>query len=594
MKFYSHNARQLIQQGSLKKFYFIYLVAFAVIALIAVCSQLLIQNYLGKQAEDSYLINVAGKQRMLSQKIVKNLLFYHSENSTRVRHELTTDFQEWSSKHQLLKTGELIDHDFNTPQIDTLYEKLDVFFQAYASSLTAYLADKNTTDFNSVLMAEGQYLVLMDRIVNAYDHNYQTKLVFLRRVEFGLAVFLILILIFEMVFVFLPLIKTLERAFNSLISSEKSAKELADNLHEAKEGIELKNKEISDMNRAIEKATIVVKTDNEGRIVSANQAYQQLTDYPEDELVGRPLFYNNQGGAESIIYEHIKNQNHKDRVWQGEVRDTGKSGNEFWLDVTLFPIVDIEGYLYEYLVICSDSTKRKQAENELKTINEIKFIKQEEGQKLKSKSIIAGQEAERKRMALEVHDGLGQMLTALKFTCEAVESKDEAQEKIHGRMKSLLQDVIRETRRISSDLLPTVLTDFGMVAGMKELIAISQKSTEIDITFRDNLNLAQRLSLEKEIAVYRITQEALNNSMKYAQASEIAIVINNDAEYVTVSIEDDGLGIPDLMELMNATNNKKGNGLRNMRERATLIEGSVLINTKLTKGTQVFLEFPIE
>lgn len=594
MNIYSDNAKQLIQQGSLKKFYFIYLLAFGVIALIAVFSQLLIQNYLGKQAEDSYLINVAGKQRMLSQKIVKNLLFYKSESNPEVRTQLMTDFEEWSTKHRLLKTGKLIDDDFNTPEIEELYQELDGYFQVYARGLNHYLEHKNSVDFNAVLVSERQYLVLMDRIVNEYDQNYQTKLVVLRRVEFGLAVFLIIVLVFEMVFVFFPLIRTLQRVFKNLITSEKDAKELADNLHDAKEGIELRNKEISDMNRAIEKATIVVKTDNEGRIVSANEAYQALTDYSEDELVGRPLFYNNQGGGESVIYDHINNQAQKDKVWQGEVRDTDKTGKEFWLDVTLFPIVDVEGFLYEYLVICSDSTKRKQAENELKTINEIKFIKQEEGQKLKSKSIIAGQEAERKRMAVEVHDGLGQMLTALKFTCEAVESKDETQEKIHGRMKSLLQDVIRETRRISSDLLPTVLTDFGMVAGIKELIAISQKSTDIDITFRDNLNLAERLSLEKEIAVYRITQEALNNSMKYAQASEIAIGINNDAEYVTVSIEDDGLGIPDLIELLNATNNKKGNGLRNMRERAALIEGSVLINTKLSKGTQVFLEFPIE
>src|SRR5690606_17685665 len=132
----------------------------------------------------------------------------------------------------------------------------------------------------------------------------------------------------------------------------------------------------------------------------------------------------------------------------------------FWLDVTIIPIVSIEGQLYQYLVICSDITKRKETELELQKMNEAKLLKQQYEQKIRSTSIITGQERERKRMSQEIHDGIGQMLTALKFGLESFVSEEEKEKKRLADLKSLLQTTIKEVRRISSDLLPTVLQDY--------------------------------------------------------------------------------------------------------------------------------------
>jgi len=279
------------------------------------------------------------------------------------------------------------------------------------------------------------------------------------------------------------------------------------------------------------------------------------------------------------------------RVWEGEVYDTDSKNEAFWLDVTIFPVVNHKNELYEYLVICSNITSRKLTEHKLKSLNEKKFLLQEEEQTLKSKSIIEGQETERKRMAIEIHDGVGQMLTALKFSCEALETKDDRNNEILTNIKKMLQEVIKETRRISSNLLPTVLNDFGLPAGVNDLVTGLMKLGEVEIDYQNETDLEDRLTIQKEIAAYRITQEALNNAMKHAKADQIDIKMTNDAEYLYISIEDNGQGFISSKSKKNS--NQGGNGLRNMQERTKLIEGNIYINSALNKGTQVFLEVPL-
>lgn len=590
MKKVSIWVKRLASKGSLKQFYAIYMVAFAVIALLAVLSQVFIQNYLGKQSEDSYLINVAGKQRMLSQKITKNLLLYTVEHDTLIKSTIEEDLSNWEKRHVLLSSGKLIKSNYNSQNILLDYQNLQKYFIEVRFCARQLLKNGHTNHLKVLIENEKPYLILMDEIVNKYDENYQWKLTKLRRIEFALSAVLVLVLVLEMFFVFIPLITMLSKTIKNLVKSEQSTKELARNLNQTNVHLKLKNKEINDVTLALDNAVILIKTDQFGKIIYANDKYCSLTKYSLKELIQKPLFYNNQGGAESIIYEHIKNETQNRKVWQNEVYDTASDASDFWLDVTIFPVINENGELYEFLVICNDITKRKLAEKELENINEQKFLKQEEEQKIKSKSIIHGQEVERRRMAVEVHDGLGQMLTALKFNCEALESEDDHQQMVIKNMKGLLQQVIVETRRISSDLLPTVLSDFGLEAALKEMVHSLANIKDITISYKNNNKLDYRLAHEKEIAVYRIVQESINNALKHSNADLIEVTISSDAEYFYASIDDNGVGIENEVQ----KGNKSGNGLRNMNERARLIEGSLYINSSKNKGTKVLLEIPID
>jgi len=579
--------------ASLKKYHVIYLIAFGVIALIAISSQLLIQNYLGDQVEDSFLINVAGKQRMLSQRITKNVLQYIDNTDEDTKSLIQEDLDHWVRAHELLKNGELIDADYNTKEILVHYIELDEYFYVVYNSVNEYIDTKDSKAFAAILENEPKYLSRMDALVDMYDVHFQAKIRNLKRIELGLAFFLIAMLIIEMVFVFLPLIKKLQKVFDFLLKAEKESSELVKNLNKANVRISQRNKEISDINLALDRAVMVVRINPKGEIIYANDSYCKLTKYTFDELNKKALFYNNDGSGESIIYKHIRNPHECKKLWKGEVRDTASNGEVFWLDVTLFPIINEQNILYEYFVICNDITKRKEAEFELKVLNEAKLREQEEDQKLNSRAIIYGQEAERKRMAAEVHDGLGQMLTALKFTNSALIPADDSQKEIQARMEQLLKDIIKETRRISSDLLPTVLTDFGFIAGIKELITVCSKNSNINFELKNKILMFERPAIEKEIAIYRVVQEAFNNAMKYSEADDVLVVINEDSEFLTVRILDDGKGISNLEELLHNTSTNKGHGLRNMKERTKLVTGNFYINSKVGKGTEIFIEIPV-
>ena len=341
-------------------------------------------------------------------------------------------------------------------------------------------------------------------------------------------------------------------------------------------------------------ATILIKTDRDGKITFANQKYCAITRYSLDQLLGKMLFENNLGAEESIVYEHIRHPERCRQVWQGEIYDHAKDYTFFWLDVTIIPIVSIEGQLYQYLVICSDITKRKETELELQKMNEAKLLKQQYEQKIRSTSIITGQERERKRMSQEIHDGIGQMLTALKFGLESFVSEEEKEKKRLADLKSLLQTTIKEVRRISSDLLPTVLQDYGLSSALKELVTISQNASAIPIVFSDKLMIDKRLNKNIEISLYRICQESINNAIKYSQGSKIKVKLTNDVEFINLIIEDDGNGF-DLSEIekLNRTR-ESGNGLNNIRERADLINAKLYINSTPSKGTTIFVELALE
>lgn len=216
------------------------------------------------------------------------------------------------------------------------------------------------------------YLLGMELIVFDYDRFSRNGVNKLKEIEYILLFIVLLSLVLEAVFIFYPLALRVRQNISDLVVSETNAKNLANKLKETNDTLEQSHKELREVNFALEKATYLVKTDQDGRIIYANDKYCHVTKYTMGELLGKPLFYNNMGGKESIIYEHVRNPVRRKEVWQGEIFDHACDGTGFWLDVTLMPIVDYKGSLYQYLVICTDITKRKNTERELILLTEEK------------------------------------------------------------------------------------------------------------------------------------------------------------------------------------------------------------------------------
>lgn len=206
-----------------------------------------------------------------------------------------------------------------------------------------------------------------------------------------------------------------------------------------------------------------------------------------------------------------------------------------------------------------------------------------EQNKIKTISLIEGQENERRRISKELHDGIGQMLTALLFKVQELDLSNP----IVNSTKQLLDETIKEVRRVSVNLVPSVLYDFGIEAAIKVLI----KTVNLPIEFTSNIATHDtELNMEKRICLYRITQEAIHNIQKHAEADRIRIHLEFNPSDVDLVIFDNGKGF-DLSHEKGS--NIISNGLRNMRERAKLVDGSFEIESTKEKGTKITVNIPV-
>lgn len=229
------------------------------------------------------------------------------------------------------------------------------------------------------------------------------------------------------------------------------------------------------------------------------------------------------------------------------------------------------------------SIERKKAEEEHQSLME---------QRIRSLSIIEAQENERRRISRELHDGLGQLLSATKLKLgmfEFVHSQNK--EKFSDLIKevdTIISKAIVEARRISHDLRPTTLDDFGLIPALRILCQEFSKLTGIKVKFQVS-QLLERIDPKVEIAIYRIIQESFNNISKYAEATEVILDLYRKDKTVHVRVKDNGQGF----DMDEAARNKKmgrGFGLLNMKERAELVGGKVEINSAIGQGTEVLLE----
>ncbi|MBN1396962.1 MAG: PAS domain S-box protein [Bacteroidetes bacterium] len=222
------------------------------------------------------------------------------------------------------------------------------------------------------------------------------------------------------------------------------------------------------------------------------------------------------------------------------------------------------------------------------------LLQREKELEILSGASVQAQEEERRRIAREIHDGLGQMLTAIKFNLEILEDmitvEREGEERIKD-MKSLLDDVMKEAREISFNLMPSVLDDFGLTPALQLLSEQFMNRTSIKTHFHSS-GITERLDPQVEIGLYRIAQESLNNVAKHAEATEVNLQFIRYSEGIRLVIEDNGKGITERPDIVRATG-KGGMGLVSMRERAASLGGVLTIDSTPKSGTFITVEIPM-
>ncbi len=206
---------------------------------------------------------------------------------------------------------------------------------------------------------------------------------------------------------------------------------------------------------------------------------------------------------------------------------------------------------------------------------------------------VEAQEDERRRIAREIHDGLGQMLSAIKFNVEVLEDVEGLNERDRKKLievKELLDNVMTEAREISYNLMPSVLEDFGLKPALQLLCESFGKRMNVPTSFHAH-GVDGRLHHALEINLYRIVQEALNNISKHAKAASVEIQLIRDDRGVRLTIEDDGKGFV-RHAVPKRAGEKSGMGLISMRQRALSFGGTLIIESSPGKGTSIIVDIP--
>lgn len=594
-----------IDSISFKNLRRLYLFALLTIALTVLVSQFILQYNLNRQLSDSKIINTSGKQRMLSQKLTKELLILHSATDpSKVEMEkkrIDSILNKWKFNHNALVYG---NEKLGFPKeksalLNKLYQSIQPNFEAIIAASHQYLQikinEKNPEKLQQlitiILDNERIFLTKMNQIVEQYDQEALEKVTLQSKTEYGILLFTLLVLVLEFLFIFKPTNKKIEILISKLLTSERKALKLAYNTEVLSEIKENSVKELKSLNYAMENTLLYCRVAPNGTLIHIGEKFSKLLHYNRSATEQRfsqvlTAIEKEQGVIDSIIAE--KNRS----GWQGEITFTNKQGNTFWLDLSMVPVTIKKGES-ELLIICFDITERKKAEQEVERLNIESSEAKINQQKIISSKIIENQENEQNRIAKEIHDGIGQMLTGLKFSLESInlEDKEKSAQKI-DYLKQLSLDIIKGVRTATFNLMPPELSDHGIVSSLTKLCLELSKLTGKNISFYNKSQFDQRLDSLIEINIYRLTQEAINNAIKYADSTHIVVQLSHSDSLLSIIIDDNGKGF-DVQEVEKKRNSESGMGLIFMKERIQYINGRVFIHSILNEGTRITFNIPI-
>ncbi len=597
-----------LDQRTFDKLRRLYIIGFSTIALSVIVSQILIRTHLSRQESDSGVINIAGRQRMLSQKLAKDavslLTLKRHEDGFIIKEDLKKTIKLWELSHDALQNGNdsLGLPKQNSKEVIAKFKVLNPIFDSIKDASKSIITkienvpplplDSYVSDIEKVRNYEGDFLVQMDAIVNQYDKEAEEKVAWLGKLELWLMALTLLILLGEFIYIFWPAAKSVRYTLKELLSAEGKAKKMAFDADELSKEKEKSIQELSALTRAMDDTLLFARISPNGALVHMGNKFSHLFSF--SKFNDSALFWNVLSTDENE-QETIENiiSKHKKTGWQGEVKATTKKGDDIWLEMAVIPFSTTDERS-ELLIIASEITERKVAQLEIDRLTEKSFEEKMSQQKIISSKIIENQEKEQNRIAKDVHDGIGQMLTGLKYNLESIDTKDveKATTKIE-HLKELTSNIIKGVRTATFNLTPPELTDHGIVPALTKLTQELARLTGKEIVLFNKTDFNQRMESLAEINVYRIVQEAVNNAIKYAESSHIIVSLSHSAKMLSIVVDDNGKGFnPD--EIKRVKTGDGGMGMTFMKERIKYIDGRLFVTSEEGKGTRVTLNVPLQ
>ena len=361
--------------------------------------------------------------------------------------------------------------------------------------------------------------------------------------------------------------------------------------------------------------------DTEGNIIRVSDFWLEKMGYLREEVIGRKLtdFYSDASRkyAEEVIFPYFFKTGFCKDVPYNYVK---KNGEEIEILLSCYGVRDEDGNVVRSLAVSVDVTEKNQAQHDLELARErlarysldLEQQVEERTEELKkvqdqlrklSGNIMAAHENERRAVARELHDHLGQILTALKMDGvwleKYLEPLDSNAAERAIRICSLIDDTIADVRAMAFRLRPGLLDDLGLVDALEFLTRDFEKRSDVWFLFRHTE--IPEIDDTVATALYRIAQEALTNALKHSKATEISVDLSvnspdlstncseNYASCLTLTVEDNGCGF-----LSVGNKEYHGLGLTGMKERATLVGGTLDIFSAINKGTRIVCSLDLE
>ncbi len=571
-----------------------YWIAVTIIAISILFNNILINSVISSQKDDSSVINIAGRQRMLSQKLAKELiLIRNNQGAQLIRKDLRESVSQWTKGHEFLLNGAIANEKKNTALLSLFYDIKTHYNALRAFAEVALTGNEvESMDLDAVQVEQKKYLAIMENIVSQYESDAKDKIKRLRRIEWWVTAFALLVLLLEIIFLFQPAARYMESLIENLSKEKKNYRTIAEENRNLLTQSENTLKELRSLNFAIDRTSLFASLKLDGEIIHISEKFKRLLNF--NKVFENKYFHeviSASEGEQQYVKEILATP--RSEIWTDEIQITTDEGKHIWLEVSIIPF-NRDGIQQNMLILCNELTQRKEAFQEIERLSQQQFDAQIKSERDKAIQVMEAQEAERKRIAKDIHDGIGQMLTGLRFNLQAInlDKPEKARQKLE-KIGKISTDLIKGVRMATFNLTPPELGDYGITTGLAKLTEGIHNLTGQEITFLNKTDFNQRFDFNVEINIYRIVQEAVNNAIKYANSDFILITCSHSKDMLSISVEDNGKGF-DKSTITNSKNSDgSGMGLSFMKERVSYINGRIFISSAPNEGTKVTINIPL-
>ncbi len=327
----------------------------------------------------------------------------------------------------------------------------------------------------------------------------------------------------------------------------------------------------------------IFHTDAAGSTTYVNPRWCQISGITYEKAMGNGWFEAVHPDDRDMLRRNWEEATRHQQVSVSEYRFVRPNGSTAWVIGQAIPERDADGAIVGYVGTTTDITDRKLAEKEM----------EESSQKLRQLTthLLNIREEERKRIGREIHDELGQQLTAIKMDISWIAKKtDPSQEAFKTKLQNviaLLDGGNQSIRRILNELRPVILDDYGLLEALRWQAQQFTANTHIPVAMTASES-DMKIPEEISTCIFRVFQEALTNITRYAKATQVKVSLDIDSDSVLLNIEDNGLGFDTEL-----TKTKKSFGILGMKERVASLNGRFDLSSVPGNGTRISIHIPI-